>query len=171
LVDEFDPFDDFTLIPFDKQGILDKVDKSFTLDLKMDNLGDGANYAFFNDITYVAPKVPTLFTALTTGSNASNPAIYGSNTNTMVLEKDQVVEIVLNNNDPGKHPFHLHGHAFQVVSRSDDEAGPYDPANHTDFAKTPMRRDTILVRPDGHIILRFKADNPGVWLFHCHIEW
>jgi iron transport multicopper oxidase len=20
-------------------------------------------------------------------------------------------------------------------------------------------------------VLRFKADNPGVWLFHCHIEW
>jgi len=34
-----------------------------------------------------------------------------------------------------------------------------------------MRRDTVLVRPDGHIVLRFRADNPGVWLFHCHIEW
>jgi iron transport multicopper oxidase len=34
-----------------------------------------------------------------------------------------------------------------------------------------MRRDTILVRPNGNIVLRFRADNPGVWLFHCHIEW
>lgn len=34
-----------------------------------------------------------------------------------------------------------------------------------------MRRDTILVRPNGHIVLRFRSDNPGVWLFHCHIEW
>ncbi len=34
-----------------------------------------------------------------------------------------------------------------------------------------MRRDTLLVRPNGHIVLRFKSDNPGVWLFHCHIEW
>lgn len=34
-----------------------------------------------------------------------------------------------------------------------------------------MRRDTILVRPNGHLVLRFRSDNPGVWLFHCHIEW
>jgi iron transport multicopper oxidase len=34
-----------------------------------------------------------------------------------------------------------------------------------------MRRDTILVNPNGNIVLRFRSDNPGVWLFHCHIEW
>lgn len=34
-----------------------------------------------------------------------------------------------------------------------------------------MRRDTFVLRPEGHIVLRFEADNPGVWLFHCHIEW
>lgn len=34
-----------------------------------------------------------------------------------------------------------------------------------------MKRDTILVRPNGNIVLRFRADNPGIWLFHCHIEW
>ena len=34
-----------------------------------------------------------------------------------------------------------------------------------------MRRDVLLVRPNGHIVMRFRSDNPGVWLFHCHIEW
>jgi iron transport multicopper oxidase len=34
-----------------------------------------------------------------------------------------------------------------------------------------MRRDTVLVQPNGHVILRFRTDNPGVWVFHCHIEW
>ena len=34
-----------------------------------------------------------------------------------------------------------------------------------------MRRDTLAVKPQGHIVLRFRSDNPGVWLFHCHIEW
>lgn len=28
-----------------------------------------------------------------------------------------------------------------------------------------------MVRPNGNMVLRFRADNPGVWLFHCHIEW
>ncbi|KAI4161255.1 MAG: hypothetical protein LQ342_005047 [Letrouitia transgressa] len=42
-VDAFDYFDDFTLVPHDKMPLLDEVDYSFNLDVKMDNLGDGAN--------------------------------------------------------------------------------------------------------------------------------
>jgi iron transport multicopper oxidase len=68
-----------------------------------------------------------------------------------------------------KHPFHLHGHAFQVVYRSEEEAGAY--LGNETFAPLPMRRDTVLVKPNGNMVLRFRADNPGVWLFHCHIEW
>lgn len=69
----------------------------------MNNLGDGANYAWFNDITYVRPKVPTLFTALTTGEFANNATVYGRDTNSFVLQKNDVIEIILNNDDPGKH--------------------------------------------------------------------
>jgi iron transport multicopper oxidase len=65
----------------------------------------------------------------------------------------------------------LHGHAFQVVSRSEEEAGAYDASTAPPTPQTPMRRDTVLVRPNGNVVLRFKADNPGIWLFHCHIEW
>ncbi len=42
-LEEFAPFDDFTLVPVDKQEVYDKVDYSITLDMKMDNLGDGVN--------------------------------------------------------------------------------------------------------------------------------
>jgi hypothetical protein len=31
----------------------------------------------------------------------------------------------------------------------------------------PMRRDTVAVGSMGSITMRFIADNPGVWLFHC----
>jgi len=127
--------------------------------------------AFFDDTTYVSPKVPTLYTLMSAGEAANNVSIYGSSTNTFILKKDDVVELVLNSEDRGKHPFHLHGHTFQVVARSDPDAGPYDPTNATEFPKNPMRRDTLAINPHGHFVLRFKADNPGVWLFHCHIEW
>lgn len=43
LIDEFDPFDDFTLVPQDGVKLFENPDYSFNLDLKMDNLGDGAN--------------------------------------------------------------------------------------------------------------------------------
>ena len=39
----FEPFDDFKLVPYDKEELLSHVDRSITLDVKMDNLKDGAN--------------------------------------------------------------------------------------------------------------------------------
>ncbi|KMU80972.1 iron transport multicopper oxidase FET3 [Coccidioides immitis H538.4] len=118
--------------------LYDKVDHTIILDVKMENLGDGANYPYVNPF---------------------------------VLEYGETVEIILNNNDPGKHPFHLHGHNFQTIYRSPKDGRPFDTSINPTFPKVPMRRDTILVNANGNAVLRFKADNPGVWLFHCHIEW
>jgi iron transport multicopper oxidase len=108
---------------------------------------------------------------MSSGADAVNPAIYGEYTHPFVLDQDQIVEIVVNNHDVGKHPFHLHGHNFQAIWRSDENAGDYDPTTNISFPAIPMRRDTFMIRPGGNIVLRFTADNPGVWLFHCHIEW
>ncbi|KAF9870500.1 multicopper oxidase [Colletotrichum karsti] len=172
-LDTFAPFDDMTLVPFDKQPLLSMPSKTVELDVIMDNLGDGANYAFFNDITYKAPKVPTLYTVMSAGSAATDPTVYGTYTHSFVLERNEVVQIVVNNLDSGRHPFHLHGHNFQALYRAPEEGGTFANSNvsESDFPKTPMRRDTLVLYPNGNIVLRFKADNPGVWLFHCHIEW
>lgn len=129
--------------------------------------------AFFNNVTHVFPKVPSLYTALSAGKLAANPAVYGVNSIPTVLDRGEVVEIIVNNNDRGRHPFHLHGHNFQIALRAPDGAGPFDPAAVTadSFTAVPPRRDTVLVLPNSHVVLRYRADNPGVWLFHCHIEW
>lgn len=121
-------------------------------------------------MTYLSQKVPSLYTALTIGPQyASNPAVYGVNSNPIILKKGEVVEIVLNNNHANLHPWHLHGHAFQVIQRSDPNTGPF--TAYGDLAPIPVRRDTIMANVESHIVVRFTADNPGVWLFHCHIEW
>lgn len=39
----FDPYDDFKLRPVDGMECLPDADYTVTLDIKMDNLGDGAN--------------------------------------------------------------------------------------------------------------------------------
>lgn len=161
LVDEFAPFDDVNLVPYDEMEILPEPNRIIELDVVMDNLHDGANYAFFNNITYKAPKVPALYTALTSGDKAANPHIYGSYTNSFVLEKGDVVQIVLNNLDSGRHPFHLHGHDFQAIYRSAEEDGTW-PGSGVEYPQVPMRRDTIVVYPNGFVVLRFKADNPGM---------
>lgn len=107
--------------------------------------------------------MPTLYTALSSGSLATDATVYGTYTHSFVLERGQVVQIVVDNDDTGKHPFHLHGHAFQAVWRSPENAGFFADSNATDadFAPVPMRRDTFVVYPQGNIVLRFRADNPG----------
>lgn len=35
----------------------------------------------------------------------------------------------------------------------------------------PPIKDTVTVPDGGYTIIRFLADNPGFWLFHCHIEF
>ncbi|CEJ82224.1 Putative Iron transport multicopper oxidase FET3 [[Torrubiella] hemipterigena] len=173
LLDEFKPLDDMTLVPFDHQERLPEPDRIVELDVIMKNQKNGANYAFFSNITYTMPKVPTLYTVMSAGDLATNPEVYGTYTHPFVLKKGEIVQIVVNNLDSGRHPFHLHGHHFQAVYRSEEEAGTFADLNVTEdsLSKTPMRRDTMVVWPQGNIVLRFRADNPGVWLFHCHIEW
>ncbi|KAK9430746.1 Cupredoxin [Lipomyces doorenjongii] len=175
VIDQYDFYDDFNLVPVEKE-LPYEPDYQVSVSVSMDNLGNGVNYAFFNDISYVAPNVPALYTVMSSGNLSTDATVYGTNTHTYVLGYQEVVEIVLNNLDSGTHPFHLHGHTFQVVERS--EASPddntflsYDSANPGTVNQYPMRRDTVYVRPQGYFVLRFKTDNPGVWFFHCHIEW
>lgn len=175
-IDSYDDlFDDFYLVPTDGEELLPDPDQKIVIDVSMNNLGNGINYAFFNNITYTSPKVPSLFTALSGGDYASNSYIYG-NVNAFVLGKGETIDIVLNNQDTGTHPFHLHGHVFQLISRGpavDDDDSPvaFNYSDHDPFPTVPMKRDTVYVRPQSNMVMRFTADNPGVWFFHCHIEW
>ncbi|KAJ3334922.1 ferroxidase fet3 [Gonapodya sp. JEL0774] len=170
-VDEYLEFPDADLVPIDVEGEA-TADVSITLAATFDTADDGTNRAFFNDITYVTPLTPTLLTASTMGNLSSDVRVYGQ-TNTYVLELGQNIELVVVNLDAGYHPFHLHGHKFQIVGTSmdvtSDDVTVNPPVN--EGMANPMRRDTIMVPPGGSRTIRFRADNPGAWLFHCHIEW
>ncbi len=67
----------------------------------------------------------------------------------------QIVELV--NRTAFEHPIHLHGHSFRVISRNGEDE-PYRPF-----------RDTVLLGIDETIEIAFVADNPGQWMFHCHV--
>ena len=34
----------------------------------------------------------------------------------------------------------------------------------------PVVKDTVLVPALGYVVIRFRTDNPGLWLMHCHQE-
>lgn len=157
-----------TLVPYDKMALLPEPDQVVELDVIMDNLRDGKNYAFFNNITYTQPKVPSLYTAMSAGDLADNAAVYGEFTHPFVLKRGEIVQIVVNNLDSGRHPFHLHGHAFQAIHRSEEDGGTFEDegVSESDYTPVPMRRDTLVIWPNGNIVMRFRADNPGTFAFH-----
>lgn len=67
------------------------------------------------------------------------------------------------------HPFHLHGHNFFVVGTGIGNFDPKkDPANYN--LVDPPERNTVGVPTGGWTAIRFRADNPGVWIMHCHLE-
>ncbi|XP_060581710.1 uncharacterized protein LOC132738260 [Ruditapes philippinarum] len=77
------------------------------------------------------------------------------------------------------HPMHLHGHKFYVVgmdklgqSTSIEEVKRLDEnGNLTRNLVDPLAKDSVTVPDGGYVILRFHADNPGFWFFHCHIQF
>lgn len=34
----------------------------------------------------------------------------------------------------------------------------------------PPKKDTVIVPSGGYVVVRVTADNPGLWLLHCHIQ-
>jgi hypothetical protein len=69
--------------------------------------------------------------------------------------RSYVLEMV--NDTAWPHPIHLHGHSFRVIAR--DGA----PTEHREW------RDTVLMAPRERVDVAFVADNPGDWMFHCHV--
>jgi len=65
--------------------------------------------------------------------------------------------LAIDNQTAWHHPMHLHGHSFRVITRNG--------------ARTKYRewRDTVLIPARERAEIAFVADNPGDWMFHCHI--
>lgn len=81
-----------------------------------------------------------------------------------------IVQIVINNPFVGPHPFHLHGHHFTVLGRGAKGDGNYNGTRDKLNLKGAFR-DTVFVEEHSWAVIKFVADNPGLWLFHCHIDW
>ncbi|KAK5679554.1 hypothetical protein LTS10_008375 [Elasticomyces elasticus] len=90
------------------------------------------------------------------------------------------VDVVLNNMDDKGHPFHLHGQEFYILAlHKADRAGLFQTYNPFDAAqdppdfdlRTPLRKDTVYVPSMGYVVLRFRAQSLGLWMFHCHVLW
>ena len=135
--------------------------------------------AYINGSSWSMSSVPTLNQAVSGlhagNSNFSTAGIssaFSANQYVIDVPKSTVVDLLVSNFDDGAHPFHLHGHQFWIVASSSDQYldwSTYPSLNQT--LENRMHRDTMVVDAYGWNLIRFEADNPGLWAFHCHIVW
>lgn len=172
-IQSIEPLDETKFVPIQAAEMVDEVDVDLRLDVFFDTYDDGSNRASFNNITYITPPTPSIFTALTMGNNSFDEKVYGAQTHAITYPHLANVRLTVYNWDAGFHPFHLHGHEFQVIEKSFDVTSNDSLINPgiVEGQTNPSRRDTITIPPTGRVVLQWRADNPGAWFFHCHIDW
>ncbi|KXN92880.1 Laccase-1, partial [Leucoagaricus sp. SymC.cos] len=111
-----------------------------------------------NDAVFAPPTVPVLLQILSGAREASDLLPSGS---VYTVPANSVIELSIAG---GTHPFHLHGHTFDVVRSA---------GNSTANFVNPVRRDTVSTgsATSDNVTVRFNTNNPGPWILHCHIDW
>ncbi|KAK8270603.1 hypothetical protein V6Z12_D11G208400 [Gossypium hirsutum] len=97
----------------------------------------------------------------------TQPAI---GTQVSILEHGWAVQVIFQ--DTGtvgteKHPIHLHGFSFYLLGTG---LGNYNSSTALLNLYDPPYRNTVGVPVGRWAVIRFRADNPGMWFMHCHLE-
>ena len=74
-----------------------------------------------------------------------------------VVREGDIVKMRISNHSGDVHPMHLHGHRAVVLSRNGVKA-----------TGSPWWFDSLNVENGETYEVAFVADNPGVWMDHCH---
>jgi FtsP/CotA-like multicopper oxidase with cupredoxin domain len=74
-----------------------------------------------------------------------------------VLHQGRRYRLVLRNRTNDAHPLHLHRHLFEIVEIYGK-------------ATAGIMKDTVVVPSYGRAVVEFVANQPGLTLFHCHIQ-
>ncbi|MDP2306768.1 MAG: multicopper oxidase family protein [Pseudomonadota bacterium] len=75
----------------------------------------------------------------------------------VIVEANVPTAFVVQNDSEMHHPFHLHGNRFQVLA-----VNGVPP-------EIDGWKDTFDIPPFGSVEIASALDNPGEWMFHCHI--
>lgn len=74
-----------------------------------------------------------------------------------VLEKGTRYRLIMRNRTDDAHPMHLHRHLWELVEINGKKT-------------SGLVKDTIVVPYFGRAVVDFTADQPGLSLFHCHLQ-
>ena len=81
----------------------------------------------------------------------------GADVPMFMVRHNDVVRFDLTNNTDEDHPMHLHGHHALVTAFNGEET-----------TGSPIWVDSLDLAPGDRATIVFRADNPGIWLDHCH---
>jgi FtsP/CotA-like multicopper oxidase with cupredoxin domain len=74
-----------------------------------------------------------------------------------MVKPGDLVKVEIENDTGNPHPMHLHGHHVLVLSRDGRTS-----------SGSPWWSDTLNVDAHERFVVAFRADNPGIWMDHCH---
>ncbi|CAN1325666.1 LAC12 [Linum perenne] len=169
----------------------------FTVGLGLNNCPPNFNGTRFtasmNNVSFVLPSNVSLLQAhklnvrgvFTSDFPANPPQVFDytgnvsrslwqpiSGTKLYRLKYGSRVQVVLQGTSivtPENHPIHLHGYDFYIIAEGFGNFNPKTDTSKFNLVDPPLR-NTAAVPVNGWAVIRFVADNPGVWLMHCHLD-
>ncbi|KAK0430041.1 laccase lcc5 [Armillaria borealis] len=156
------PMNETDLVPLENQGAPGSpeaggVDVALNLALAFTTSG----VFTVNGAQFIPPTTPVLLQILSGARDANDLLPEGA---VYPLPVNSTIEISMPGGVVGGgHPFHLHGHTFDVIRSAGSTIYNYE---------NPVRRDVVNIGNAGdNVTIRFTTDNPGPWFLHCHIDW
>ncbi|NRQ30841.1 multicopper oxidase family protein [Nonomuraea sp. NN258] len=110
---------------------------------------------FDREITWVLDRRLTLLDGVPRLAHTVNGQVWPDIV-TPVVREGELIKITVVNRGKDTHPMHPHGHHVLVLSR---DGRP---------ATGPLWMDTFDVAPGEVWVVALRADNPGLWMSHCH---
>ncbi len=105
------------------------------------------------------------------GSEASSLSI------ARLIERE-CTTVIYNMTRPGGERRVAESEEVEVAERRRGEAGVSTPKEQKTNSPTLPHRKKIndkiqkqVIEASSFIVIRFQASNPGLWFWHCHIEW
>lgn len=121
---------------------------------------------YFNDSSWMPTKgEATLYAVLDNSTTLLADELILTN------ENIEVLDLILINEDKDEHPMHLHGFDPYILGSGTGTFQPGQTLDLTQEFNNPMRRDVFTLPGKGWTVIRVVLDNPGIWIFHCHIAW
>lgn len=132
-------------VPFEPQRYGSRTTTPFDADSKFDR-----------EFTMILDNKLGFYNGQFNGNNTINGDVF-PNTPMYIVREGDLVKTTFVNRSLTDHPMHLHGHHMLVLSR-----------NGKPVTGSPWWSDTLDVAPGETYVVAFRADNPGVWMDHCH---